>query len=100
MGLIAFLLLGLIAALILNILLPAERLIDLLGVAGIGMVGALFGGMIGAWFFEIQMLDRFYAVGPWVTAIFGATISLMTYSLYVVRDENVLRGQGSRPPRG
>ncbi len=100
MGLIAFLFLGMIAALILNILLPGERLIDLVAIASIGMVGALVGGMIGAWFFDVPMLDRFYAIGPWVTAIFGSIISLMTYSLYVVRDENVLRGQGSRPPRG
>lgn len=97
MGLIAFILLGLIAALLLHLLLPDHQTVGALALSGVGMAGGLLGGMIGAWFFATPMLDRFYAGGPWVTAIFGALMALMTYSLYAVREESVLarrRGSG------
>jgi len=97
MGLVAFILLGLIAALLLHLLLPAHQTVGGLALSGVGMAGGLFGGMIGAWFFSAPMLENFYAAGPWFTAIFGALIALMTYSLYAVREESVLarrRGNG------
>ena len=99
MGLIAFLLLGLIATLLMHILLPDEHPVGLLALAGIGMAGGLFGGLIGAWFFEITVLDSFYAIAPWMTAIFGALIALMTFSLYAMREEPVLPRRSRRGSR-
>lgn len=81
MGFLAFLLLGLIAGAIAKAILPGKQgggwFITLI----LGVVGALLGGWLGGLIFQKDLINEFWSIESWLTAIVGSIIVLLIYGL-------------------
>ena len=81
MSFLAFLLLGLIAGAIAKAILPGKQgggwFITLI----LGVVGALLGGWLGGLIFQKDLINEFWSIESWLTAIVGSIIVLLIYGL-------------------
>jgi uncharacterized membrane protein YeaQ/YmgE (transglycosylase-associated protein family) len=82
MGIIAWIVLGLIAGLLANMLIPGRRQQGLVLTCVIGIVGALLGGWAATRLFHLHhVLNGFFNLSTWLTAIAGAAVLLLAYHL-------------------
>jgi uncharacterized membrane protein YeaQ/YmgE (transglycosylase-associated protein family) len=82
MGIIAWIVLGLIAGLLANMLIPGRRQQGLVLTCVIGIVGALLGGWAATKLFHLHhVLNGFFNLSTWLTAIVGAAVLLLVYHL-------------------
>jgi len=80
MGIIAWIVLGLIAGLIAS-KLTGGRSQGLVLTCVIGIVGALAGGWLATKLFHVHVLQGFFNLSTWITAIAGAAVLLLLYHL-------------------
>jgi uncharacterized membrane protein YeaQ/YmgE (transglycosylase-associated protein family) len=53
----------------------------------IGIVGALLGGLLAVALFDAHLLDEFFDISTWVTAIIGSIILLALYRIVLDRSD-------------
>jgi uncharacterized membrane protein YeaQ/YmgE (transglycosylase-associated protein family) len=92
MGIIAWIILGLLAGMIAKLLIPGKDGHGLIVTTLIGIAGALLGGFLAAQLFGIDGNQGFFDLTTWITAIAGAGILLLAFSM--------LAGRGGRGGRG
>jgi uncharacterized membrane protein YeaQ/YmgE (transglycosylase-associated protein family) len=79
MGILAFLLLGLIAGAIAKALMPGDDRGGILVTMLLGVVGAVLGGWLGSLILGTDVMDEFFDVSTWLSAIVGSFIVLGIY---------------------
>ena len=85
MGMIAFLVLGLLAGAIAKAISPGDDPGGIIITTALGVVGALVGGFLASALFGAHLLDDFFDLSTWATAIVGSLI-LLTACRLIVRD--------------
>ncbi|WP_413248272.1 GlsB/YeaQ/YmgE family stress response membrane protein [Sinomonas flava] len=85
MSFIGFLILGLIAGAIAKAILPGKQGGGWLATLLLGVVGALLGGWIGGMIFKQDLMNSFWSLSAWITAIVGALVVLLIWGLVTRR---------------
>ncbi|WP_407560522.1 GlsB/YeaQ/YmgE family stress response membrane protein [Streptomyces sp. 184] len=81
MGIIAWIILGLLAGMIAKLLIPGRDGHGLIVTTLIGIAGALLGGFLAAELFDIDGTQGFFDLTTWITAIVGAGLLLLAFSM-------------------
>jgi uncharacterized membrane protein YeaQ/YmgE (transglycosylase-associated protein family) len=79
MGILAFLLLGLLAGAIAKALMPGDDRGGIFMTMLLGVVGAVLGGWLGSLILDTDVMDEFFDVSTWLSAIVGSLIVLGIY---------------------
>lgn len=79
MGILAFLLLGLLAGAIAKALMPGDDRGGIIVTMLLGVVGAFLGGWLGSLLLDTDVMDEFFDLSTWVSAIVGSLIVLGIY---------------------
>lgn len=74
MGFIGWIVLGLIAGAIARAILPGRQGSGWLGALITGILGALLGGWLASLLFDVNVNDKFFDLGTWISAIIGGVI--------------------------
>lgn len=85
MSFIGFLILGLIAGAIAKAILPGKQGGGWLATLLLGVVGALLGGWIGGMIFKQDLMNSFWSLSAWITAIVGSLVVLLIWGLVTRR---------------
>ncbi|WP_430298061.1 GlsB/YeaQ/YmgE family stress response membrane protein [Sinomonas sp. B1-1] len=85
MSFIGFLILGLIAGAIAKAILPGKQGGGWLATLVLGVVGALLGGWIGGMIFKQDLMNSFWSLSAWITAIIGSLVVLLIWGLVTRR---------------
>ncbi|ASN52566.1 MULTISPECIES: GlsB/YeaQ/YmgE family stress response membrane protein [Sinomonas] len=85
MSFIGFLILGLIAGAIAKAILPGKQGGGWLATLLLGVVGALLGGWIGGMIFKQDLMNSFWSLSAWITAIIGSLVVLLIWGLVTRR---------------
>jgi uncharacterized membrane protein YeaQ/YmgE (transglycosylase-associated protein family) len=93
MGILAFLLLGLIAGAIAKALMPGNDRGGILITMLLGVVGALLGGWLGSLLLDTDVMDEFFDVSTWLSAIVGSLIVLGIYRVMIEDRDSGVRGR-------
>jgi uncharacterized membrane protein YeaQ/YmgE (transglycosylase-associated protein family) len=79
MGIVAWILLGLASGLLASRLLPGGKARGLALPCVIGTCGALLGGWAATSLLHRQVVNGFFSLPAWLTALLGAAILLLAY---------------------
>jgi len=79
MGLLGFLLLGLIAGAFAKMLMPGDDRGGIFMTMLLGVVGAFLGGWLGSMILDTNVMDEFFDISTWVSAIIGSLVVLGVY---------------------
>lgn len=79
MGILAFLLLGLIAGAIAKALMPGDDRGGIIVTMLLGVIGAVLGGWLGSLVLDTDVMDEFFDVSTWLSAIVGSLVVLGIY---------------------
>ncbi|MGO3796275.1 MAG: GlsB/YeaQ/YmgE family stress response membrane protein [Pauljensenia sp.] len=79
MGFLGFLLLGLIAGAIAKAIIPGDQPGGWFATLILGVIGAMLGGWLGGVIFKTEVMDSFFSLSAWVSAIVGSIIVLLIY---------------------
>ncbi|GAB3665888.1 GlsB/YeaQ/YmgE family stress response membrane protein [Actinocorallia lasiicapitis] len=93
MGVIAWIILGFLAGMIAKALVPGRDPQGMIITTLIGIAGALLGGFLATQLFDVDGTQGFFDLTTWVTAILGAAVLLVAYSLFTGRGGNRPRGR-------
>jgi uncharacterized membrane protein YeaQ/YmgE (transglycosylase-associated protein family) len=93
MGILAFLLLGLLAGAIAKALMPGNDRGGILITMLLGVVGALLGGWLGSLLLDTDVMDEFFDVSTWLSAIVGSLIVLGIYRVMIEDRDSGVRGR-------
>lgn len=88
MGILAFLLLGLIAGAIAKAVMPGDDRGGILATMLLGVIGAFVGGFVGGALLGIDVMDEFFDLSTWLSAIIGSIAVLAVYRAVVGRDSH------------
>ena len=95
MGVIAWIFLGLFSGLLASRLIPGTRAHGLAFNCAIGIAGALLGGWTAVNLFHLQVVNAFFSLSGWLTALSGAAVMLLAYCALTGRaNEPGQPGQG------
>ena len=79
MGILAFLLLGLIAGAIAKAIMPGDDRGGIIVTMLLGVIGAFLGGWLGSLLLDTNVMDEFFDLSTWLSAIAGSLIVLGIY---------------------
>ena len=88
MGILGFLLLGLIAGAIAKLLMPGDDRGGIFVTMLLGVVGAVLGGFLGSLLLDTNVMDEFFDVSTWVSAIVGSLVVLAAYRAVAGRSDD------------
>ncbi|MCW2926421.1 MAG: sle [Thermoleophilia bacterium] len=92
MGIIAFLILGLIAGAIAKALMPGDDRGGFFLTMLLGVVGAFLGGWLGSMLLGTDVMDEFFDLSTWASAIVGSLVVLGIYRAVAGRDDDRVHG--------
>lgn len=88
MGIIAFLVLGLIAGAIAKALMPGDDRGGFFVTMLLGVVGAVLGGWLGSLILDTDVMDEFFDLSTWASAIVGSLVVLGIYRAVAGTDKD------------
>ncbi len=91
MGILAFLVLGLLAGAIAKLLLPGEDRGGILLTMLLGVIGAVLGGWVGSMIFDTDVMDEFFDVSTWLSAIAGSVVVMLVFRAIAGHGDTAVR---------
>lgn len=88
MGILGFLLLGLIAGAIAKLLMPGNDRGGIIVTMLLGVIGAVLGGWLGSMLLDTDVMDEFFDVSTWASAIVGSLVVLAVYRAVAGRSDD------------
>jgi len=88
MGILGFLLLGLIAGAIAKLLMPGNDRGGIIVTMLLGVIGAVLGGWLGSMLLDTDVMDEFFDVSTWASAIAGSLVVLAVYRAVAGRSDD------------